>query len=115
MKYKADESIERYKARLVAKGYTHRMELITNKRLLRWKDSIPVGVFLSIATNLDWPLLQLDVKNAFLNEKLEKGVYMDISSGFVTEALKHKMRRLKRLYTILSSLFGPGFIDLRKY
>lgn len=69
---------------LLQKGTLSRMELIPNRRLLRWKDSILVGVFLSIAINLDWPLLQLDVKNAFLNEKLEKGVCMDISSGFVT-------------------------------
>lgn len=59
--YKADGSIERYKAHLVAKGTLSRMELITDICLLRWKDSIHVGVLLSIVVNLDLPLLQLDV------------------------------------------------------
>ena len=37
-------------------------------------------VLLSLATNLDWPLQQLDVKNVFLNG--EEEVYMDSPPGF---------------------------------
>ena len=39
-------------------------------------------VLLSLATNLDWPLQQLDVKISFLNGDLEKEVYMDSPPGF---------------------------------
>ena len=39
-------------------------------------------VLLSLATNLDWPLQQLDVKISFLNGDLEKEVYMDSPLGF---------------------------------
>ena len=41
-----------------------------------------VQVLLSIAINNDWPLHQLDIKNAFLNGDLNEEVYMDIPPGF---------------------------------
>lgn len=40
-----------------------------------------VRVLLSTAMNLDWPLQQLDVKNAFLHSQLEEEVYMDPPLG----------------------------------
>lgn len=41
-----------------------------------------VRVLLSLATSLDWPPQQLDVKNTFLNGDLEEEVYMDLPSRF---------------------------------
>lgn len=35
-----------------------------------------IRILLSLAANSNWLLYQLDVKNAFLNEKLEDKVYM---------------------------------------
>lgn len=37
-----------------------------------------IYVLISLVSKLDWPLNQLDIKNAFLNGDLEEEVYMDI-------------------------------------
>ena len=49
-----------------------------------------MGIFLSFALNLDWPLKQLHIKNAFLNRELEKEVYMYMLSGFEVGCLAVK-------------------------
>lgn len=58
-----------------------------------------VRVLLSLAVNLNWPLHQLDVKNAFLNCDLEEEVYMQAPPGF-GDMYGKKMCRLKK------SLYG---------
>lgn len=41
-----------------------------------------IKILLFIATNLDWRVNQLDIKNAFLNCMLEEEVYMRALIGF---------------------------------
>eukprot|EP00268_Persea_americana_P028385 TRINITY_DN27557_c1_g2_i1.p1 TRINITY_DN27557_c1_g2~~TRINITY_DN27557_c1_g2_i1.p1 ORF type:complete len:102 (-),score=15.52 TRINITY_DN27557_c1_g2_i1:445-750(-) len=59
-----------------------------------------IRVLLSLATNFDWPLYQLDVKNAFLLGDLKEEVYMDPPPGFVVKGQEDKVSFLKR------SLYG---------
>jgi len=59
-----------------------------------------VRTLISCATNFDWPLYQLDVKNAFLHGDLHEEVYMEILPGFATAQTKGKVLRLKK------SLYG---------
>ncbi|KAL0399261.1 UNVERIFIED_CONTAM: Retrovirus-related Pol polyprotein from transposon RE1 [Sesamum radiatum] len=77
LKYNPDGSIERYKARLVAKGYNQ----------------------IEVATSRSWPLLQLDVNNAFLHGHLDEEVYMDPPEGYA-KAQPGQVCRLRR------SLYG---------
>ena len=119
IKYKVDGSIDRYKARLVAKGYTQTYGIDYQETFSTVAKLKTVRVLLSLATNLDWPLHQLDVKNAFLHGNLEEEVYMDIPPGY-TITLKAKIAcRLQRAFYGLKqsprAWFGRFSSAMRKY
>ena len=81
MKYKTDDSIERYKARLVAKRYTqtHGIDYTETFSLVAKINTI--RVLLSLVVNLDWPLQKFDEMNVFLHGRLFAEVYMDLPLG----------------------------------
>ena len=101
VKYKAGKTIERYKARLVAKGYTQTYKIDYTKTFAPVAKINTIRVLLFLATNLDWPLHQFDVKNAFLLGELSKEIYMDLPPGYmIQKGHSQKMCRLKK------SLYG---------
>ena len=82
VKCRADGSIERHKARLVAKGFTQTYGLDYQETFAPVAKINSIRILFSVAVNFGWLLHQLDVKNAFLNGKLEEKVFMEPPSGF---------------------------------
>ena len=100
VKYNEDGSVNRFKARLVAKGFTQSYGINYEETFAPVAKLNTVQVLLSLAANLDWPLHQLDVKNAFLNGDLAEEVYMEIPPGFETQTTRNNVCKLRR------SLYG---------
>ncbi|GJW70421.1 ribonuclease H-like domain-containing protein [Tanacetum coccineum] len=82
-KFHVDGTLSRYKARLVANGRSQQQGIDCDETF-----SLPatIRIVLSLSFSHDWPIHQLDVKNAFLHGQLSEMVYMHQPSGFVDSA-----------------------------
>ena len=74
MKYRPDGSVDRYKARLVAKRYTQTYGMDYFETFLPVARLNSIRILFFVAVNMEWPLFQLDVKNAFLYGDLKEQV-----------------------------------------
>jgi len=80
-----DGTIDRLKARLVAKGYTQVFGLNYGDTFSPVAKMASVRLFITMVVLQQWPLYQLDVKNAFLNGDLQEEIYMKQLPGFVAQ------------------------------
>ena len=65
----------------IAKGYTQTYDIDYQKIFALVAKMNSTRVLLSLAINFDWLLHQFDMKNVFLDGKLEE-VYVDLPSSF---------------------------------
>jgi len=84
----------------VAKGFTQTYSIDYTKTFSPVPKLNTIRVLLSLATNLDWQLLQHDVKNTFLHGDLKEDVYMDIPLGYMPSS------RTKVVCKLEQALYG---------
>ncbi|GJR20999.1 ribonuclease H-like domain-containing protein [Tanacetum coccineum] len=85
-KYNADGSLNRYKARLVANGRSQQQGIDYDETFSPVVKPATILTVLSLAVSQQWPIHQLDVKNAFFHGHLIKTVYMHQPPGFTDSA-----------------------------
>src|SRR4051812_3861835 len=94
VKQTPEGKVDVYKARLVAKGYSQTYVIDYDETFAPVVKMSTMRTLVSCAANFNWPLHQLDVKNAFLHWDLQEEVYMEIPPGFSTQMIG-KVCRLK--------------------
>ncbi|PKI31712.1 hypothetical protein CRG98_047922 [Punica granatum] len=97
---KADGTIDRYKAQLVAKGFNQREGVDYSETFSPVIKSVTIRTVLSIVVSSQWPIRQLDVKNAFIHGHLTEEVYMSQPPCFINASRPNHVCRLRQ------SLYG---------
>ncbi|CAI7927173.1 unnamed protein product [Closterium sp. NIES-54] len=75
-KYHVDDTVAREKARLVVKGFTQVYGADYDKPYAPVGSYVTLRIFFSIVAVLDLHLMQLNMKNVFLQSKLDRVLYM---------------------------------------
>ncbi|GKE67560.1 retrotransposon protein, putative, ty1-copia subclass, partial [Tanacetum coccineum] len=91
-----DGKVHTYKARLAAKGYTqtHGIDYVeTFSPVAKIKS---IRIMLVIAVFHDYEIWQMNVKTAFLNEKLTEDVFMAQPEGFENEKYPKRVCKLQK-------------------
>jgi hypothetical protein len=119
----SDGSLDRYKARWVLQGFTQRPGIDYDETFSPVVKPATVRVVLSLALSQNWPIHQLDVKNAFLHSTLTETVYCVLPTGFADSSHPDFVCRLnKSLYGLkqaprawhhrfTSHLVSLGFVE----
>jgi histone deacetylase 1/2 len=96
-KFHPDGRLARYKARWVLRGFTQREGIDYGETFSPVVKPVTIRTMLSLAVTSNWPIRQLDVKNAFLHGHLDELVYNQQPAGFVDAAAPTHVCKLQRL------------------
>ncbi|GJV85068.1 ribonuclease H-like domain-containing protein [Tanacetum coccineum] len=110
-KYNADGSLSRYKARLVANGRSQQQGIDCDETFSPVVKPATIRTVLSLAVSRQWPIHQLDVKNAFLHGHLTETVYMHQPPGFTDSAHSDYVCLLQKSLYGLKQAPELGFSD----
>nr|GEY03671.1 retrotransposon protein, putative, Ty1-copia subclass [Tanacetum cinerariifolium] len=91
-----DGKIHTYKARLVMKGYTQTHKINYDETFSPVAKIKSIRIMLVIAAFLDYEIWKMDVKTAFVNEKLIEDVFMAQSKGFENEKYPKRVCKLQK-------------------
>jgi hypothetical protein len=98
-KYNSDGSLSRHKARWVVRGFSQQPGVDFDETFSPVVKPATIRIVLSLSLTNNWPIHQLDVKNAFLHGYLDEVVYSQQPSGFTDpQHPTHVCRLLKSLY-----------------
>ncbi|CAI5470474.1 unnamed protein product [Closterium sp. Yama58-4] len=101
-KYHIDDTVEREKARLVMKGFTQVYGADYDETFAPVGSYVTLRIFLSIVAVLNLNLMQLDMKNAFLQSKLDRVLYMS-QPDYFNDGTGRVCKLLKSLYGLKQS------------
>lgn len=88
--------ILKHKAKLVVKGFLQTPGIDYHETFSPVIKASTLRIILSLAVSKSWSIRQVDINNAFLNEKLNEEVYMSQPEGFVDKANPTFVCKLKR-------------------
>ncbi|CAI7805590.1 unnamed protein product [Closterium sp. NIES-54] len=101
-KYRIDDTVECKKVRLVVKGFTQVYGADYDEMYSPVSSYVTLRIFLSIVAVLDLNLMQLDMKNAFLQSKLDRVLYM-YQPDYFDDGTSRVCKLLKSLYGLKQS------------
>nr|GEY66049.1 retrovirus-related Pol polyprotein from transposon TNT 1-94 [Tanacetum cinerariifolium] len=92
-----DNTVISNKERLVAKGYAQEKGIDFEEYFAPVARLEVVWIFVAYATHKSFPIYQMDVKKAFLNDPLKEEVYVAQPDGFVDPDHPEKVYRLRKV------------------
>ncbi|GJW86880.1 ribonuclease H-like domain-containing protein [Tanacetum coccineum] len=105
-KFHADGMLSHYKARLIANGSSQQLGVNFDETFSSVVKPATIRTVLSLVVSRQWPIHQLDVKNAFFNGDLSEIVYMHQPPGFVDSRYPNHVCLLHRVLRFVPTRFN---------
>nr|VWO99127.1 Uncharacterized protein [Ganoderma boninense] len=99
-KRNAEGAVTQCKVRVVAQGFAQIPGIDFNETFAPVAKPSSLRVMIALAARFGWPMIQLDVKSAYLNGDLDEEIYMRQPPGTAAAGEEHLVCRLKK------SLYG---------